>query len=235
MPDIFQNFNAIAVIGIIIGMIGLIIGIVSLVVSVGSRKESQQVIHQNEELKTLLNLEKQNFTWEDIHRACRALAAELRRFNPDYIVTTPCSPMAVTGIVLEELLQWIPVLIINVSAPDIKNSPYQFEPDRHLDFSGVRKKWHVPRELLEKSGSRVAIIDDTCTGTTVYFDRLLELLTETGQFRREQIFTACLITTPHVLQYKILDWHYFTVTKTAYYLPWGKENEEDSKTNRATD
>jgi hypoxanthine phosphoribosyltransferase len=180
---------------------------------------------QNDELKGLINMERQNFSWDDIHQACRKLAEKLRDFKPDYIVTTPASPMAVTGIVLEELLLWVPVFIVHVSAPDIADSPYTFEPEQHVDFQGVGKKWHVPRALLEKSEARIAIIDDTCTGTTVYFDRILELLLEQGNFKREQIFTACLITTPSVLQYNILDWHYFNVTKTTYYLPWGRADE----------
>jgi len=211
----------------ILGIVSLLIGLVSLVIAVRSQRESKRVLLQNEELKGLLNMERQHFSWDDIGKACRELAGHLRNFNPDFIVTTPGSPMAVASLIIEELHQWMPVEIVYVTDQSVINSPETFDSDNYLMFQAARRKWHVPRRLIDLPSARIAVIDDL-SFDSAYFDRLLELFERNGKVPRSNILTASLIASPVVLKSGSLDWHFFTVVNTSIYLPWGVDRSSIS-------
>ncbi len=213
----------------ILAIVSLLIGVTSLIIAVRSHRESKKVLHQNEELKALLNMERQHFSWDDISKACRELAGHLKNFKPDLIVTTPGSPMAVASLIVEDLHQWMPVEIVYVTDQSVINSPNAFDSDNYLIFQAARRKWHVPRKLMDLSNVRIAVIDDL-SFDSAYFDRLTELFDKHGKVPRSNILTASLIASAVVLKSGSLDWHYFTVVNTSIYLPWGVDKSSNSNT-----
>ena len=208
----------------IVSYISLILAVVSLVYALRSQRE-------NKDLKRLLNMERQHFSWEEIHKACRELATELRKFKPSIIVTTPGTPMMVASLIVEELHEWIPMHIIYVTDASVANCPNEFVPEDYIAFKSARRKWHMPRKLLGESNARIAIIDDV-SFDSVYFDRLLELLTNDGKMTRENIFTASLIASQAVLHSRSLDWHRIPVVNTSIYLPWGEDRSLPSLSSK---
>lgn len=185
------------------------------------KEQNDKLERQNSRLQELFEKERQHFTWEEIQTGCRKLAQVIDEFKADCIVTSPGSPMLVAALVVEILHQWLPVHIIMVSDPTVKDAPEQFETETYVKLSSAHRRWFVPRKLFEKKDLRAVIVDDVIYNT-VYFEKIIETLEATG-FERKNLHTVSLIAGANLEKSEALDFSSYFVSNTLLYLPWGEE------------
>ena len=221
----FFDFPTIISVAVTIGSV-----IIAIYIHFASTKELRYLRQQNEGFKSdnekllrLLEKERQHFTWEEIQTACGKLALEIRKFDPDYIVSTPGIPMLVLSLIVESLYMWIPNYIIMVSSENIKNAPDVHDSENCLALGNYSHKWFVPKKLLEKNDCKVVIIDDVVFNTS-YFEKLMEVFKNAG-FERDQLLTVSVIASANLENSKTLDFAGYFVSNTKLYLPWGEEKK----------
>ena len=159
------------------------------------------------------------FEWDDVEDGVRYLNREItKRFDPELILTISAPGAIVTNLFVTHRSKITPVYIgITLQREDPRT--LSFTTDHHIIATS---KWRiaVPNALLRHREKKLLVLDGSViTGDAM--DNILRLLKESG-FDRNNILTACLITTDVALRAgKGPDIYWRNVPDCEVYMPWG--------------
>jgi hypoxanthine phosphoribosyltransferase len=159
------------------------------------------------------------FEWNDVEDGVQHLNKEItKRFDPELILTISAPGAIVTNLFVTHRSTLTSVYIgITLHREDPRT--LSFTTDHHIITTS---KWRiaVPNALLRHRDKKLLVLDGAViTGDAM--DNLLKLLKESG-FDRNNILTACLITTDVALRAdKEPDIYWRNVPDCEVYMPWG--------------
>jgi len=167
-----------------------------------------------------LELERKRLRYDDLQAAANDLGVKINKaFTPDAVFTPGLHGATFANLLVAELETEVPVLVGVSSWKDSAKPITSVAGHRMLETN----KWlvHVPEALLSGQYSSILVVDDFAMSGD-FLQLIVTMLTAAGT-KKEQIMTACVVTTTVAVQnHKAPNFYWQQTVDDTFYFPWGR-------------
>lgn len=162
--------------------------------------------------------DRKDISWREVKKGVTYLKKQLKKINPDYIITFSGRGAIVASLIIAEMDNEYPVYMCLLKR---RYNKLFLNPQNWTSFDTSKWIVFVPDEVFTFKDKKIMIIDDIInSGETI--EKLTEHLVK-NHINKENIFSMSLVANEDVLARLHIPQEYWKkVNASDYNVPWGK-------------